>query len=87
MSKRYARIKKDASAIFMREQRKVFKNQPLPTTYQAFYYLLRDLAGQTLEIDQEYGNRIGLKYKEPIVEEDGTLVVGIDLAKNLVEML
>lgn len=83
-----ARIKKNAPSIFMREHRKLYKNTPLPKTYQSFYELLKQLKGKELEVDYVYpdknANRIVLKYPVPIIK-NGKKIVGIGLDINLVE--
>lgn len=87
MSKQYAKIKKDASTLFTREQRKTYRNVPLPREAQRFRELLRKLAGKTFEIDRIYNDRIVLNYPVKIVDGRGCIVTGIDLAINLVELL
>lgn len=83
-----ARIIKDAPAIFMRRERKIYRNVPLPKEVQEYYEVLAQLAGKTFEIDRQYGRRIVLKYPpelcHPMPDGKGT-VCAIDLENDLVE--
>ena len=79
-----ARIKPNAAEIFLKRERKIFS--VLPKTYREFANTLRELENKTLEILSEYDNRIVLKYPKP-KNVEGMRVIGIDLEKDLVEIL
>lgn len=83
-----ARIIKDAPTVFMKEQRKIFRDVSLPKEAQEHYERLQKLAGMTFEIEREYGDRIVLKYPPSLCypTEDGKgTVCAIDLEQHLVE--
>lgn len=94
--KRFARIKSNASQIFWNRAKKQFNVdedrwdvslvEQIPKTYIDFRKTLQNLANKEFEVDNEYNNRIVLKYPPELQKPFGKgKVVAIDLEKDLVE--
>lgn len=79
-----ARIKHDAYKIFLENEKR--NNVRLTDESRKFVETLKEKAGKEFKIKRRYGNRIVLQYPE-IEIENNTKVIGIDLEKNLVEIL
>ena len=77
-----AKIKPDAPELFL--QKHGYFKEGLPSSYRRYYEKLKKLAGMEFAVEEEYGNRIVLYYPPELQTED---VVGIDLDKDLVEIL
>jgi len=89
-----ARIKQNAGKLFLKKERKLYPNTPLPQAFQEYYQAISNLEGKVLEVDYLYPDkkpkRAVLLYPNPkheIVNGHRIKIVGIDTSLDLVELI
>lgn len=86
-----ARVKVDAAKIFAQKWNRTHRPDTVMSKETSeFIDTLKKLGGRTLEVDRTYSDRIQLKYPPEMVyyiNNGKNPVVGVDMEKNLVEMV
>jgi len=80
-----ARLKRGASDLFLKRERRIWRNRPLPRSYIEYAEELRRLEGLTFEAEIEDSRRVLLLYPEHLKTDPS--VVGISVDRDLVEIL
>lgn len=79
-----ARIINGADKLFIKKHSRLVEG--LPKSYLEYADILKKLEGVVMSVSREYGERIVLRYPQEIVK-DGKRVMGIDVERDLVELV